>query len=202
MRVLSRSQFVPATTAVVLTILSVRGAIAQTVQTERVGTAAITHTTGRDPGVMLTHLQQQLARLTGVATPRDTDVETLGRALDAARARKIAPERMTALTETLAAALGTGTYDEVTVQRLAEDLFAILNNKALTGEQASLVAIDVNAVMQELGVEEPRVGIVLTALRGVCPAAVAPQPASEKDSSGQPKTPTKRSLLVLSRDSD
>jgi hypothetical protein len=197
---LSRFQFVPATTAVVLTILSARGAFAQPAQ--HVGTEAIAHTTARDAGVVMMHLQQQLVRVTGVATPRDTDVETLGRALEAARTRKVAPERMKELTEALATVLGGGVYEEVTEQRLAEDLFALLNNKALTSEQASLVAIDVGAVLQDLGITEPQAALVLTALRGVCPSAVAPQPTNETDASGQPKTAPKRSLLILSRDSN
>lgn len=205
--------FVPATTAVVSSVLAltafVSAASAQAAgagtgvaqSTPRVGTAAIDHTTSRDASVVLTHLQQQLGRVTGVSTPSATDVETLGRALEAARVRPVAPERMKALSEALAAALGSGTFEEVTLQRLSEDLYAVLNNRALSREQAALAAIDVGAALQDLGVQEQRASTVLTALEGVCPAAVVHPTNVDDAGEGQPKTPTKRSLLILSRDS-
>jgi hypothetical protein len=208
MDVLSRSVFVPATTAVVLTILAGASAhagaagagVGQTAP--RVGTAAIAHTTSRDVGVMLAHLQQQLVRVTGVTTPRAIDIETLTRALEAARVRPVEPGRIAALSEALAAALGSGTFEEMTLQRLAEDLLAVLNNRALSGDQAALVAVDVGAALQDLGVPEQRASMVLTALQSVCPAAVAaPEATPGTDGSGQAKTPAKRSLLTLSRDS-
>jgi hypothetical protein len=206
MSVLSRSLFVPATTTVVFTMLvgtpspaAACGPVAQT--PPRAGTEAIAHTTPRDAGVVLTHLQQQLVRVTGVTRPLDTDVETLGRALEAARRRPVKPERMAALSEALAGALGSGTFEEVTLQRLAEDLFAVLNNKALSREQAALVAVDVGAALQDLGVVEPRAAMVLNALQGICPAAVAPAQAPDVNGTTDPRTPSKRSLLTLSRDS-
>jgi hypothetical protein len=205
---LSRSLFVPATTTVVFTMLAgassqlaaaAREAGAQTPQ--HAGTEAIAHTTPRDAGVVLAHLQQQLVRVTGVTTPREADLDTLSRALEAARRRPIKPERMAALSEALAAALGSGTFEEVTLQRLAEDLFAVLNNRALSREQAALVAVDVGAALQDLGVAEPRAALVLTALHGVCPAAVAPAQTPDTNSATDPRAPAKRSLLTLSRDS-
>lgn len=208
MSVLSRSLFVPATTTVVFTMLTgawphvaaaAGGAVAQT--PPHAGTAAIAHTTPRDAGVVLSHLQQQLVRVTGVSTPREADLETLSRALEEARRRPVKPERMTALSEALASALGSGTFEEVTLQRLAEDLFAVLNNRALSAQQAALVAVDVGAALQDLGVAEPRAALVLTALHGVCPAAVAPAQTPDATSPTDPRTPTKRSLLTLSRDS-
>jgi hypothetical protein len=200
MKVRSRSVFVPAVTLVVSSTFAT-GAFAQAQSTPRTGTAAIARTAPRDVGTMLTHIEQQLVRVTGVSTPSAMDVETLERALQAARVRQVAPEKMKALSEALAMALGSGTFEEVTLQRLSEDLLAVLNNRALTREQASLAALDVSAALQDLGVQEQRVTIVLTALEGVCPAAV-PHPAPVDDAGqAQPKTPAKRSLLVLSRDS-
>jgi hypothetical protein len=115
--------------------------------------------------------------------------------------RQVTPEHMKALAQALAMALGSGTFEEVTLQRLSEDLFAVLNNRALTREQASLAAMDVAAALQDLGVQEQRVSVVLTALEGVCSAAVAHPTDVDDAGPAQPKTPTKRSLLVLSRDS-
>jgi hypothetical protein len=195
--------FVPALffrAAAVWCLLAV-GTAAQAQSTPRMGTAAITRTATRDAGVVLTHLQQQLVRVTGVSTPSAMDVETLGRALDAARVRQVTPEHMKALSESLAAALGSGTFEEVTLQRLAEDLFAVLNNRALTRDQASLAALDVGAALLDLGVQEPRIALVQTALEGVCPAAVARPTTVDDAGQAQPKAPTKRSLLTLSRDS-
>src|SRR5689334_23106703 len=106
-KVLSRFPLVPVSTAVVLSFLTAGSAVAQT-PPQHLGTEAIAHTAGRDAGIMLSHLQQQLVRVTGVATPRETDVETLGRALDAARTRPVKPQKIAELSEALAAALGTG----------------------------------------------------------------------------------------------
>jgi hypothetical protein len=198
MRALSRSLIVPAAVAVVLRLGS-SGAFAQTAA--HVGTAAIDHTTPKDVSVLMAHLQQQLVRVTGVATPRDSDVETLFRALEATRVRPVPREKMIALSQSLASALGTGVFEEVTLQRLAEDLLALLNNKALTADQASLAAIDVSAALQDLGIAERRVEIVLNALKGVCPVAVPATGTTNTDAAGQPKTPPKRSLLTLSRES-
>ena len=200
MKVSSRSVVSFAVT-VVVSCAYAAGAAAQAQSTPRMGTAAITHTAARDAGVVLTHLQQQLVRVTGVSTPSAMDVETLGRALEAARVRQVTPEHMKALSESLAAALGSGTFEEVTLQRLAEDLFAVLNNRALTREQASLAAIDVGAALQDLGVQEPRITLMQTALEGVCPAAVVRPTTVDDAGQTQQKAPTKRSLLVLSRES-
>jgi hypothetical protein len=201
MFVQSRSLFVPATTTVLLTFLATAPqAAAQTPTPQHIGTAAITHSASRDAGVEQMHIQQQLVRLTGVSVPRDTDVETLVRALEAARTRPVTPERMTALSQALAGALSAGVFEEVTIQRLAEDLFAVLNNRGLSHQQAMLVAVDVGAVLRELEVPEPQTEVVLTALKGVCPSAVAaPQNGPEGTSTTESKMP-KRSLLILSRD--
>ena len=206
MSVASRCVFVPAAVIAVISMAGASSAVAGTQEvhtaTQRVGTAAIAHTTSRDAAMVLTHLQQQLTRVTGVPEPRKRDLETLTLALDAARTRKVEEKRMVALAEALATALGQGTFEEVTIQRLAEDLYAALNNKALTAEQAALVAVDVASTLQDAGALEPHVTLVLNALQGVCPAAVAP-PDATTGAPGSPdqKTPAKRSLQTLSRDS-
>ena len=127
----------------------------------------------------------------------------MSRALDAARSRPVPKERITALAEALAAALAQGAFEEVTLQRLAEDLYAALNNKALTADQAALVAVDVASALQDAGAVEPHVTVVLTALQAVCPKAVITEDTvpGKPGSPAQAKTPTKRSLLTLSRDS-
>jgi hypothetical protein len=168
------------------------------------GTAAISRTTSRDAAIVLAHLRQQLARVTGVPEKRQADIETLGLALDAARTRKIEPEKIAALADALATALAQGTFEEVTIERLAEDLYAALNNRALTGEQAALVAVDVESVLQDAGAPEPHAAHVLTALQGVCPHAVVPPPAAQDAATAataQGQAATKRALLVLSRGS-
>jgi hypothetical protein len=205
MFVASRCMFVPAavvasiTMAGALSAASAAGLPAQAAS-QHVGTATIAHTTAHDAATVLGRLQQQLMRVTGVAEPRPSDIELLTRALDAARTRPIASARITALAQALIAALAQGTFEETTIQRLAEDLYAALNNKALTGEQAALVAVDVASALQEVGVVEPHVAVVLTALQGVCPDAV--MPADGPDKTGvHPQTPPKRALQTLSRDS-
>jgi hypothetical protein len=170
----------------------------------RVGTTAIKHTTSRDAAIVMAHLRQQLVRVTGVPAAQAADIETLSLALEAARTRPIEPERITALAGALAAALAQGTFEETTIERLAEDLYAALNNRALTGQQAALLAVDVASVLQDAGAQEPRAAIVLTALQGVCPGAVLP--AEEPTDASSAATPqaqaaTKRALLVLTRGS-
>jgi hypothetical protein len=207
MFVASRCMFVPAavvasiTMAGALSAASAAGLSAQATP-QRAGTAAIAHTTSRDDATLLTHVQQQLIRLVGVPEARPADIETLVRALEAARARPLPAGRITALAEALSAALAQGTFEETTIQRLAEDLFAALNNKKLTSEQAALLAVDVSAALQEVGALEPRIAVVLTALQGVCPDAVLPTDAGAPGKPGDhTQTPAKRSLLTLSRDS-
>jgi hypothetical protein len=168
---------------------------------QRAGTAAIAHDTSRNAATVLAHVQQQLMRLTGAAEPRPADIETLTRALEAARSRPLPAGRIAALAEALSAALAQGVFEETTIQRLAEDLYAALNNKALTGEQAALVAVDVAASLQEVGALEPRITVVLNALRGVCPDAVLPADEAPGQPGAHTQTPAKRSLLTLSRDS-
>lgn len=165
---------------------------------QHIGTAAIAHIKDRDSRVVLLQVQQQLSRVTGIRDPRQADIETLGRVLDAARGRTIKQERMDAFCEALAAALATGSFDEVTLQRLAEDVYSALNNGKLTTEQGGLLAADFAAALTDLGVQQPHQTLVLTALQGVCPLAVMPAQATGPN--GQ-KTPAKRSLLILSRDS-
>ncbi len=165
----------------------------------RVGTEAIAHTASRDSSVVLVHVQQQLTRVTGMRDPRPADIETLGRALDAARGRRIKQERMDAFSEALAAALATGSFDEVTLQRLAEDVYSALNSGTLTTEQGALLAADFAASLTDLGVQQSHQTLVLNALQGVCPLAV--MPAAQTAGPNGTKTPAKRSLLVLSRDS-
>jgi hypothetical protein len=208
MSVASRCVFVPAAVVAVFLLAGSVSASAEAGQDapaapRRVGTAAIDHTTKRDDATPMTHLQQQLTRVTGVAEPRPADIETLTRALDAARSRPIARARLIALAEALAGALAQGQFEEVTIQRIAEDLYAALNNKALTTEQAALVAVDVAAALQDAGAVEPHVTIVLNALQGVCPEAVMPAEGldAKPGAPGQSRTPAKRSLLTLSRDS-
>jgi hypothetical protein len=170
----------------------------------RAGTTPIKRTISRDAAIVLAHLRQQLVRVTGVAEKRPADIETLGLALEAARTRPIKPEGIAALADALATALAQGTFEETTLERLAEDLFAALNNRALTGEQAALLAVDVASVLQDAGAQEPHAAMVLTALQRVCPGAVLP--AAEPTDASSASTPqaqaaTKRALLVLSRGS-
>jgi hypothetical protein len=151
------------------------------------------------PAVMLTHIQQQLTRVTGVPEASPHDVEALDRALLAAQAHRPAqPERVNELGNALAAALGHGIYDEVLMQRLSEDMYAALNNTTITKDQAKLLAVDVNAVMQEAGVHEPDTVQVMAALRRVCPDAIAPAPTAQDASQNGEQAP-KRALQVLSR---
>jgi hypothetical protein len=208
MSVASRCVFVPPAVVAVFLLAGPVSAFAGAAQDgqaapKRVGTAAIDHTTKRDDATPMSHLQQQLTRVTGVAEPRPADIETLTRALDAARSRPIPRARLIALADALAGALASGQFEEVTIQRLAEDLYAALNNKALTTEQAALVAVDVAAALQDAGAAEPRVTIVLTALQGVCPQAVMPAEGvdAKPGAPGQSRTPPKRALQTLSRDS-
>jgi hypothetical protein len=151
------------------------------------------------PAVVLTHIQQQLTRVTGVPDASANDIDALDRALLAAQAhRPIQPERVNELGNALAAALGHGIYDEVLMQRLSEDMYAALNNIAITKDQAKLLAVDVSAVMQEAGVHEPDTVQVMAALRRVCPNAVAPTPTAQDASQNGEQAP-KRALQVLSR---
>jgi hypothetical protein len=165
---------------------------------QHIGTAAIAHIKDRDSRVVLLQVQQQLSRVTGIRDPRQADIDTLGRALDAARGRTIKREQMDAFCEALAVALATGSFDEVTLQRLAEDVYSALNNGTLTTQQGELLAADFAAALTDLGVQQPYQTLVLTALQGVCPLAVMPAQATGPNGR---KTPAKRSLLILSRDS-
>jgi hypothetical protein len=201
----SRFLFVPAAMVALTTMAGAMsaGTVPQSAP-RRVGTTAIRHTSSRDAAIVLAHLRQQLARVTGVPEAKPADIETLSLALDAARTRPIEPERMTALASALAAALAQGIFEETTIERLAEDLYAALNNRALTGPQAALLAVDVASVLQDAGAQEPHATTVLTALQGVCPGAVLPAPEPTDASSAstpQAQAATKRALLVLTRGS-
>jgi hypothetical protein len=194
----SRPLFVLAA-AVPVTLLAGLASIGEAATPPR---AAASAASSPGPAIVLAHLQQQLTRVTGVPEVPQHDVEALGRALLAARTRPAQPERVTELASVLATALSHGIVDEVLMQRLAEDLFAALNNRELTKEQAGLLAIDVVSVLQDATVQEQQTALVMAALRRVCPEAIAPaqyaEPGTPQD---EAQHRSKRALLVLSRGS-
>jgi hypothetical protein len=152
---------------------------------------------------ILGEIQQQLAIVMGKSEPPAEHVEALSRALFAARGGVNDRAAVDALSSAVASVIARGSLPGELLERLAQNLYASVHPRKLTGQEASLLALDVALLLQESGGTADDVASVLTPLARLCPGASlpgggkVPQPSTTSSA----HRPVSRVLSVLTRSS-
>jgi hypothetical protein len=115
-------------------------------------------------------VHEHLARMAGSERPAADDVAALTQALIAGKSRPMTDAHIATVASTVATAIARGAFDEESVERLAQNLFAVVNNGTLTGREASLLVLDVSMLLTDAGTDRAAVDSVIAALSDVCPA--------------------------------
>jgi hypothetical protein len=128
------------------------------------------HSASADPSAILRQLQDTLGRIAASEEPAHEDVTRLTRALASARGRTIADSALATLATALGTAVAQGSFDEESIERLAQNLYATVNSRELTSREGGMVILDVTGLLTEAGAEPPAVDAVIAALRAICPS--------------------------------
>jgi hypothetical protein len=119
-----------------------------------------------------------------------SDAQELTRTLVVARGRTIETASLKALATHFALAVTAGSFDDESIERLAQDLFAAVNSRELTSRESGLLVADVSTLLKDAGVDGPAIDAVVTAFGAISPAGV-----DRLD----PPAPRTGGLLVLTR---
>jgi hypothetical protein len=119
--------------------------------------------------VLLADVLKSVERMAASAEPSAADVGTLTRALVAGKSRPVTDAAIATLASSVAAAMAQGDFDDETVERLAQNLFAAVNNRVLTGREASLLVLDVSLVLADAGAPRSAIDAVIGHLSAICP---------------------------------
>lgn len=146
-----------------------------------------------DHAAALLQIQTVLGRMAVSSELVPADAEELGRALVVVRGRAIEDPALKAFTVRLALAMADGAFDDEGLERLAQDLYAAVNSRALTPREASLLAADVETLLRDAGTASDSIDAASAALAGLgLPGVAAPRPE-------QPASPRLGGLQVLTR---
>jgi hypothetical protein len=132
----------------------------------------------RTPGPAIDHattlLQMQaiLGRMAVSSELVPDDARELTRLMSVARGRTIAEAAMSTLSIRLALAIAEGSFDDESLERLAQDLFAAVNSRELTVHEASLLVTDVAMLLRDSGAEPGSIDVATAALAAIGPAGV------------------------------
>jgi hypothetical protein len=119
---------------------------------------------------LLARVQEHVGRLAAAGEAGAEDAASLTRALVAGKGRSMNDTAIGVLARSLAAAIAQGSFDEEGVERLAQNVFAAVNNRNLTSREASLLVLDVSMVLVDAGADRPAVDAVIGDLSAICPA--------------------------------
>lgn len=128
------------------------------------------------PAAALKSLQSALQRLMGQARPAPAAKEALVQQLLAAARGPQKPARaaLQGVVDSLAACLGTATLEDSEVQRLATDLWVLMNSATLPAERLQQILADVQAVLQVGGVRRAQAVTVTGQLRQIAQSLQQP----------------------------
>lgn len=101
------------------------------------------------PSAILLQLQQTIRRLDVSDDPAAEDIRSLTRLLAIARGRTIRDAALATLATTLGSAVAQGSFDEESVERLAQNLYAAVNGRELTRREGGLVILDISGVLEK-----------------------------------------------------
>jgi hypothetical protein len=125
-----------------------------------------------DPAATLLQMQAIIGRMAVSSELEPADAQDLMERLAQARGRAIAQPALKALATHLALAVAQGSWDDESVERLAQDLFAGVNSRELTSREAALLVVDVSTLLRDAGVEALAIEAVANAFRGISPAGI------------------------------
>jgi hypothetical protein len=144
-----------------------------------------------DHATMLLQMQAIVGRMAVSSELVPGYAQELARVMTFARGRAIAPAAIGTLTMRLALAIAEGSFDDESIERLAQDLFAAANSPELTAREASLLVTDVAALLRESGASTESIEAAAAALAAIGPGGSdKPEPTAVPRSGG---------LLVLTR---
>jgi hypothetical protein len=123
-----------------------------------------------DHSTTLLQMQAILGRMAVSSELVPDDARELARLMSVARGRTIAEAAMSALSIRLALAIADGSFDDESLERLAQDLFAAVNSRELTGREASLLVTDVSMLLSDSGAEPGAIDAATAALAAIAPA--------------------------------
>jgi hypothetical protein len=148
-----------------------------------------------DPARALLQMQAIIGRMAESSELVPADARELASIMTLVRGRKIADTALNALTMRIALAVAQGSFDEESVERLAQDLFAAANSRDLTVREASLLVTDVATLLRESGAEAASIEAASDALAAIGPDGTAVAGLERPDLLGAPA----RGLSVLTR---
>ncbi len=120
-----------------------------------------------DPATTLLQLQAIVGRMAGSSELAPDDARELARVMSIARGRTISEKALHAFSIQLALAAAEGAFDDESIERLAQDLFAAANSRALTEREALLLMTDVATLLREAGAASGSIDAVLAAFAPV-----------------------------------
>jgi hypothetical protein len=123
-----------------------------------------------DHATTLLQMQAILGRMAVSSELVPDDARELARLMNVARGRPITEAAMSALSIRLALAIAEGSFDDESLERLAQDLFAAVNSRELTGREASMLVTDVSMLLSDSGAEPGAIDAATAALAAIAPA--------------------------------
>jgi hypothetical protein len=144
-----------------------------------------------DHAAVLEQMQAVIARMAVSRELVPADAEELALTLTRVRGRTIDGAALRQLTVRLAIAIADGSFDDESIERLAQDLFAAVNSSALSGREATLLVTDVDALLRESGAQRELIESATAALAALGPGGVVVRTEAPSSRAG--------SLLVLTR---
>lgn len=138
------------------------------------GTRAFAPSRARTPApsatAILLQLQKTIDRLAVSDEAAPEDVTSLARVLTLARGRTIPASALATLAASFASAVAQGSFDEESIERLAQNLYAAVSGRDLTSREGGLVILDISGLLEMAGAERLEVDAVVRALRAICPS--------------------------------
>jgi hypothetical protein len=134
----------------------------------------------RNPAAVLSDLQRWLGVMAGALETTGESSKGLAVALTAARGRTIAASAIHALAGGIGQALVGVDLDEEAVERLAQNLYAAMSSRDLTGREVGLLLVDTMTILGQAGAEPPAIERVTRLLMDTCPEAPDSVPAARQ----------------------
>jgi hypothetical protein len=143
-----------------------------------------------DHAATLLQIQALVNRMAISSELVPSDAQELTRTLALARGRTIETASLKALATHFALAVTAGSFDDESIERLSQDLFAAVNSRELTSREGGLLVADVTTLLKDAGVDGPAIDAVVAAFGAISPAGV---------DRIDPPSPRTGGLLVLTR---